>query len=140
MVNGRSDATEERAGRGARPVRVSLLIFGLLGSAVAWIVHFNLVYFLNTLFCTAGWRGGDLVVFLSAIPFGAVSAASGLVAYRRWRELRGHGSWEDGVADSGGRSGVLLMMGVAGSVLFTLLIVLESFAPIYVPTCGEFVP
>ncbi|HEX7120165.1 MAG TPA: hypothetical protein VF212_15325 [Longimicrobiales bacterium] len=121
-------------------MRVSLLIFGLLGSAVAWIVHFNLVYFLNTLFCTAGWRGGDLVVFLSAIPFGAVSAASGLVAYRRWRELRGHGSWEDGVADSGGRSGVLLMMGVAGSVLFTLLIVLESFAPIYVPTCGEFVP
>lgn len=139
MVNGGPEATGGRVSeRGEPRVGISTLVFGFLGSAVAWTVHFNLVYFLNTLFCTAGWRGADLVVLLSAVPFGGISAASGLVAYRKWRDLRGAGSWEEGLADSGGRSGALLMMGVAGSVLFTLLIVLESLAPIYVPTCAEF--
>ncbi|HEX6939391.1 MAG TPA: hypothetical protein VF158_08265 [Longimicrobiales bacterium] len=139
MVTGGPEAT---GGRRSTPrehrVGIPTLLFGFLGSAITWIVHFNLVYFLNTLFCTAGWRGGDLVVFLSAVPFAAISAASGIVAHRRRRALRGAATWEAGLADSGGRSGALLMMGVAGSVLFTLLIVLESLAPIYVPPCAEY--
>ncbi len=139
MVSGRRDASGgQHPARGRRRVGTPTLLFAFLGSAVTWAIHFNLVYFINTLFCTEGWRGGDLVVLLSAIPFGAVSAASGLVAYRKWRDLRQEASWEEGVADAGGHRGSILMMGAAGSVLFTALIVLESFGPIYVPPCAEF--
>ena len=123
-----------------RRVRPATLAFSFLGSAVLWAIHFNLVYFLNTLFCSGGWGSGDVVVMLTAVPFGAASAASGIVAYRKWRELRAGRSLRTGLVEHGGRSSVLLVMGIAASVLFTLLIVLESFAPIYVPSCPEVRP
>lgn len=121
-------------------VGVAMLTFALLGSPVLWAIHFNFIYFLNTLFCSGGWRGGDVVVMLTAIPFGAASAAPGIVAYRKWRELRGARSLREGLVETGGRSSALLVMGIAASVLFTMLIVLESFGPIYVPSCPEIQP
>ena len=119
--------------RAERRVGAATLAFSFLGSAVLWAIHFNLVYFLNTLFCSGGWGSGDVVVMLTAVPFGAASAASGSSPTGSGgscagRSLRGAGR-------AGGRSSVLLVMGIAASVLFTLLIVLESFAPIYVPSC-----
>lgn len=123
-----------------RRVGVARLAFAVLGSPILWAIHFNLVYFLNTLFCSGGWGSGDVVVMLTAVPFGAASAASGIVAYRKWRELRAGRSLRTGLVEHGGRSSVLLVMGIAASVLFTLLIVLESFAPIYVPSCPEVRP
>jgi hypothetical protein len=135
----RDDAPEGGI-RPERRVRPATLAFSFLGSAVLWAIHFNLVYFLNTLFCSGGWGSGDVVVMLTAVPFGAASAASGIVAYRKWRELRAGRSLRTGLVEHGGRSSVLLVMGIAASVLFTLLIVLESFAPIYVPSCPEVRP
>lgn len=126
--------------RAERRVGAATLAFSFLGSAVLWAIHFNLVYFLNTLFCSGGWGGGDVVVMLTAVPFGAASAASGIVAYRKWRELRVGRPLRVGLVEPGGRSSTLLVMGIAASVLFTLLIVLESFAPIYVPSCPEVRP
>lgn len=139
-----ADDPERRGGESARPdarrVGAATLLFSFLGPPVLWAIHFNLVYFLNTLFCSGGWGGGDVVVMLTALPFGAASAASGIIAYRNWRELREGRSLRVGLVETGGRSSVLLVMGVAASVLFTLLIVLESFAPIYVPPCAEVGP
>jgi hypothetical protein len=141
VVTGREDpgGGRPRTGEGGR-VGVPKLVFGILGSAVAWAVHFNLIYFLNTLFCTAGWRGADLAVLLSAVPFAGFSAAAGIVAYRRWREVGGGGGWENGLADPGSRIGGLFAMGAAGSVLFTVLIGMQSLAPLFVPTCAELQP
>jgi hypothetical protein len=116
-------------------VRPAVLLFATLGSAIAWAVHFCGVYFLDTLFCTEGWTGADLTIYLATIPLAAMSAAAGLVAHRALQRLEAAGEEPDADATTGAER-VLLRLGEPSAVLFTLLIVAEAFAPAFVAGCA----
>jgi hypothetical protein len=116
-------------------VRPAVLLFAALGSASAWAVHFCGVYLIDTLFCTEGWSGGDLTIYLATIPLAATSAAAGLVARRALRRLEAAAAEPDADATIGAER-VLLRIGVPSAVLFTLLIVAEAFAPAFVAGCA----
>jgi hypothetical protein len=116
-------------------VRPAVLLFASLGSAVAWATHFCAVYFIDTLFCTEGWSGGDVVIYIATMPFAVAAAASGLIARRAQRGLddAADGAGEDAQV---GAERALLRLGVPSAVLFTLLIVAAAFAPAFVAGCA----
>jgi hypothetical protein len=116
-------------------VRPAVLLFATLGSAIAWAVHFCGVYFLDTLFCTEGWSGADLTIYLATVPLAAAAAGSGLVARRALQRLDATGEEQESDAKTGAER-VLLRLGVPSAVLFTLLIVAEAFAPAFVSGCA----
>lgn len=113
------------------------LLYAFLGAPVAWIVHFHVVYLVDTLWCSMGWGEADLAVLLTSVPFVALSAGAGVVAWRKWTEEQGGEGLVEGMLDGEGRNAALLLMGIMGSVLFTLVIVLESLSPLFVATCPE---
>ncbi len=125
---------------GEHDIGVPVLLFAFLGSALAWAVHFNLIYFLVALFCTTGWRGGAAAVGIATVVFFAISVAAGVVAYRQWRaHARGTRSWDTALAETSGRVSFLLLIGMISAMLFTLLILFEGVPIFFVPTCPEFV-
>ena len=121
---------------GKHAVPLPTLLFAGFGSAVSWGVHFSLVYVLTTLFCKANRGGADVAVFLVTAMFAALSLAAGWVAFRRWRAL-GYGPAASAtVRDPISPSGLLLFIGMAGAVLFTLFIVVEGLVPLFQRPCG----
>lgn len=121
---------------GEQDVPLRTLLFAGFGSAVSWGVHFNLVYFLNALFCTTGMRGGDVAVFASTALFAALSLVAGWIAWRKWRALGNTRRMNDAIEGPTGRTSILLFIGMAGGVLFTLLIVVEGLVPLFVRECS----
>ncbi|HET7322181.1 MAG TPA: hypothetical protein VFI96_06775 [Longimicrobiaceae bacterium] len=126
----RSRGHRKRSLWGARDIGLARLFFGALGAPAAWALHFNLVYFLDALFCTTGRTGITLAVAIATLTLGAVAVVAGIVAYRGWRDRRGIET------PSAGTVRLLLAMGAIGAVLFTALIVAEGLAPFFVPACA----
>jgi hypothetical protein len=122
---------------GEHEIRLSVLLFVLLGSPIAWTLHFLVSYFMVALFCTMQWEGAGIAIGIVTVVFTIVSAASGVVAYRTWRVQRDTLSWDAALAEPGGWTTFWLVMGMLGAVLFTALIVLEAIPPLFVPTCPE---
>jgi small-conductance mechanosensitive channel len=124
---------------GERDVRLPVLLFALLGAPLAWTLHFLVSYFLVALFCAAAWEGAGVAIGVATVASAAVSAASGVVAYRTWRTRRNGQtrSWDAALTEPRGWAAFVLVMGMLGSALFTALIVLEAVPPLFVPTCSE---
>ena len=121
---------------GTHALPLPTLLFAGFGSAVSWGVHFTLVYVLTTFFCKAERGGADVAVFLTTAVFAALSLAAGWVALRRWRAL-GLGSGASAAArEPGSPSALLLFIGMAGAVLFTLFIVVEGLVPLFQRPCS----
>jgi small-conductance mechanosensitive channel len=137
MVTQTSRGHWRRALMGEHEIGIPVLLFAFLGSPVAWSLHFLLIYFLVALFCTAGWSGVAAAVWIATVPFLAVSAASGVVAFRRWRERREGQAWDTATAAPGGWATLLLVMGMLGAVLFTALIAAEALPVLFVAPCPE---
>ncbi len=127
----------QRAILGEHEIRLSVLLFVLLGAPIAWTLHFLVSYFLVALFCTMAWEGAGIAIGVVTVVFAIPSAASGVVAYRTWRARRESPSWDAALAEPGGWTAFWLVMGMLGAVLFTALIVLEVIPPLFVPTCPE---
>lgn len=72
---------------------------------------------------------------IATLALGAVSVASGVVAWRAWRGRRDREE-----TASSGTVHLLLVMGMLGAVLFTLIIVAEGLPPLFVPPCSETIP
>lgn len=121
---------------GAHEVPLPRLLFATLGAPVSWGVHFNLVYFLNSLFCTTSSAGGDLAVYVATAAFAGTSLLAGWIALREWRAAGLSASLADTGTRPLGRITIFLFIGIAGSVLFTLIIVLSGFAPVFLPQCS----
>jgi hypothetical protein len=121
-------------------VHWAVLLFALLGPAVAWSIHLGVVYLLVTLLCAAEAGNGDIWVYLSGIPFLAVSIAAGAVALRKRRMLRAGAGWKPMLARPRGSAGLILTMGLVAAGVFSIIIVLQSMAPLFIPTCAESLP
>jgi hypothetical protein len=126
----------ERGQMGEHEVPLPTLLFAGFGAAVSWGLHFNLVYFLNTLFCKTGRGGGDVAVYLVTAAFALVSMTAGWVAWRRWRMLGNASRLDEAVSQSEGRTSILLFIGMAGGALFTLFIIVEGLVPLFLSTCS----
>lgn len=137
MVVDTGRSGRKRALLGEHEAGVGLILFAFLGPALAWTLHFLVIYFLVALYCTTG--GGDVtaVILAATAVFAAVSVAAGVVGYRAWTRERGGQGWAEAVTGGAQWSSFLLVMGVLSSVLFTLLIVLEGLPPLFVPACPE---
>lgn len=134
------DSTDGRARGvwGAHTLPLFRLGFAFLGSPVLWSVHFGLIYLIDTLSCTEGWTGAGTAILIITAPFAALSAYSGLVAWRGWQQRGDTGpDPENMFVDVRGRERVLLAVGLMNAVLFTLLIVFEGVTPALVPSCLE---
>lgn len=123
---------------GEHTLPLGTLLFASLGAPVSWSLHFGLVYLLDSMSCAAAWQGAETAIYIATAPLAALSAYSGIVSWRAWRELRGERPDDAVIADVHiGREATLIAMGMMAAVFFTLLIVMEGLAPAFVPTCLE---
>ena len=120
------------------------LAFAFLGAPVLWSLHFGTIYVIDTLSCTEGWMGAGTAIIVVTVPFAALSALSGIIAWRGWRRTEPDGGeagadteFEEMFVEARGRERLLLAVGMMSAVLFTLLIVFEGLAPLVTPLCGE---
>lgn len=121
---------------GAHEVPLGSLLFASFGAPVSWGLHFLLSYFLNALFCTTGRAGGDLAIYVATAVFAGTSLLAGWLALREWRGLGRSLSVSDTLLQPLGRITIFLLIGMAGSVLFTLFILLAGTAPAFLPACS----
>jgi hypothetical protein len=136
MVTDTSRGGWRRALMGEHEVGLAALLTALLGPPVAWTLHFVVLYFLVALYCTTGRTDIVLETAVATVIAAGLSVGSGVLGYRRWREVRGEGEWLDVMAEGATRSAFLLLMGVLGAAFFTLVIVMEALPPLFVPTCA----
>jgi hypothetical protein len=134
------ESAPDRTARDTHGVRVSTLLFTLLGAPVAWSIHLGVVYLLVSVLCAEGAANADLWIHLSGVPFLAVSVMAGAVGWRKWRMLRAGAGWKSALARPRGSAGLLLTMGIVAAAGFSMRIVLESPAPLFIATCAESLP
>jgi hypothetical protein len=116
------------------------LLFGVLGSPIAWLGHLGLNYSLEEWFACAPATtdrgeilglGVDLVsVTLNSLML-LIAVASGLAAFGCWRRLRGA---TDG--DSLDRARWMAFAGSAEGAVFTAIILLGYLPPLLLDTCA----
>jgi hypothetical protein len=121
------------------------LIVAVLGTPVAWAVHFNGVYLIIAMWCSAGWPGARTAIVVFTLLCAAASAACGLLALRLWRRAReglrvdaepgDPGQWDARMGERGARSVFLLVLAMFLAAVFTLGIVLEGLPPLFAPLC-----
>lgn len=121
---------------GAHEVPLAKLLFASFGAPVSWGLHLCVVYVLNTFFCRTASAGGDLAIYVATAAFAGTSMLAGWVARREWRALGRNASLTDALGEPLGRITILLFIGMAGAVLFTLFIVLAGLAPAFLPSCS----
>lgn len=68
--------------------------------------------------------------------FAGTALLAGWFALREWRGLGLSLTVSDAVQQPPGRVTIFLLIGIAGSVLFTLFILLAGAAPAFLPSCS----
>ncbi|RGC66744.1 hypothetical protein C5N14_22010 [Micromonospora sp. MW-13] len=131
--------TTTRAESRARLTGGLLLWYGVLGGAVAWVVHLLAGWSLDELTCAAGservsavplWQAVGLAVVVPAL----VTVGSLLVAALAWR--RTAQAQEAGADDRAfGRARMLATLGIWANLLFLTIIVLGGVAVLVLPPC-----
>ena len=118
------------------------LLFGLLGSPIAWIVLHMFDYLWIETACRAGILTGALggltgvgwVLLAATLLALAVSAVAGFISYRRWLSLREPGDAGD-LEPVQARSAFLARSGFMISALFALLIILTGVPVVFMSPC-----
>lgn len=120
-------AASEREGY----VSLPRVLFAALGAPVAWASHLVVCYFLVTLDCITAWDGSGWAVTIATVILAGAALAAGWVALRIRRrhvdrpdpEARG---WVD----------FITVIGIGGSALFAVVIVVTGLAPAFTATCA----
>ncbi len=107
------------------------LLFAFLGAPALWAVHLSLSYFLVTLDCITAWDGAVWAVIAATVACGAGSVTAGWTGWRAWSRLDRDGAG----TDARDWSRFVLLAGMAASALFTLVIVAQGVAPLFLSTC-----
>ena len=124
--------------------RTASLWFGMVGAAIAWALHFYLIWAVTEMGCRLGVGRSDIagvsvidaLVLLMTLVGGAVIVAAGLTAYRNWRAVSG-GTLDDNEVQgrSAGRASFMSILGMAFAVIF-MVVVIYTTVPVFVlPTC-----
>ena len=108
------------------------LLFALLGAPILWALHLAASYFVLTLDCISAWNGAPWALAALTALFAAGSAAGGWTGWREWRRLES----EEADPEERHWTRFLLVTGMGGSVLFTVVIVAEGVAPAFVDLCA----
>ena len=121
------------------------LLLALLGGPLAWTLHLLAGYLVVTVWCSSGWSGADQVVGILTLLCAGAAAASGMLAFRLWRQgqrvlLRdeepgGPESWDSRMGERGARGAFLAVLALLMGGLFAYLIVLQGLPPLFAPTC-----
>jgi len=127
-----SEVAERKAGvlRGGVPrpvIESALLWYGILGAPVVWLARISVASALVPYACATGrvWT-----LHASTLVAVALSVAAGVIAWRGWRR------WErDDGERPGTRSHLLALSGVLLAAIFTLAIIMEGLAPLYMGPC-----
>jgi hypothetical protein len=111
-------------------IKLLLLWFGILGGPTAWVFHIGLSYLSVPFVCTTG-----LVIVLHVITALAAlgAGASAAVAVAAWW-LNG-GAEETDLGGVRGRTAFMSVVGIMMSLLFLLVILVESTGNYYLPAC-----
>jgi hypothetical protein len=106
----------------------AIRLIALLGAPAAWTLHLLGSYGAVAVACMTGAGGAGIIVGVITTGLAALSIASGLLAFQRWRLAGGepHGEAER----------VLMVVGMLGAGLFSVAIVLEGVVPIFLPICA----
>jgi MFS family permease len=119
------------AGEHGDSVRLPRILVAALGAPVAWAAHLVVCYFLVTLDCITGWDGSGWAVALVTVALAGAALASG------WLALRIRRQHVDGVdPEARGWIDFVTVLGIAGSPLFALVIVVTGLAPAFTATCA----
>lgn len=121
---------------GAPDIPLLALLFASVGPGVAWALHFNLVYFLTALFCSMERSDGDAAVYVATAVFLIMALGAGWTALRYWRRLGKGRRLTEAVSGPSARTAILLFIGMASSLLFSLLILVEGLVPMFLRTCS----
>lgn len=120
----RDDAAADDRGR---PLA---LLFGMLGPPVIWAARFMVSYTLVPVACRSG--STVLLHLVTGVAL-AATAAAGLVAWRRWRQVGGGTQLDlDGAA---ARTRFMAITGMLSSALFIIVTVAEWLASVMVHPC-----
>jgi hypothetical protein len=126
---------------GATPI--GRLLFAFVGAPVIWALHLAASYFVVTLDCISAWNGAGWALAAITVIMAAGSATAGWTAWRMRRDLgpdpaagRAADGITDGASDERHWLRFLLTAGLAGSVLFTVVIIAEGVAPAFVSLCA----
>lgn len=134
-----AQSTERRVDDAGTPGTWVLLI-AVLGSAVAWALHFAASYAVVGYACASGWRGVRPTVVAISLVALAAALGSGWTAWRRWRISRAvdqpaDDTWDARLGERTARVSFLMVVGLASAILFLLGIVFDAFAVWMVPLC-----
>ena len=113
-----------------------VLLFASLGPGVSWALHFNLIYFLTALYCSLGRAGADIFIYGATAFFLATTLLAGWTAFRHWRRLGHETRLMTAVSGATERTTLVLFIGMTGSVLFSLIILVEGLVPLFVRPCS----
>lgn len=119
--------------------RLSLpeLIVGSIGGATAWLLHLGASYLLLTVGCNENWPGIRFMLLALTIGLAAASVWTGLFAYRRAKELGTKEDWALTLSAGMEKENFMMVVGAAGSAVFTLIILAQGLPPMFVPLCSE---
>lgn len=99
----------ERNVESGRRVTQVTLWFGLLGSAIAWLLHLVVIYTVAEAACVTGFpwfhvlgiHGGSLLIVVFTLLMLALAAVSGYVAHWNRRQLEQRPNGQKGPVDRG---------------------------------------
>ena len=112
------------------------LVFGLLGGAVAWSLHFLGSSAVASIGCVAGWGSIRTMLAGGTLVLGAIAVWSTVVALREWRRVSGDQPMDAALGEPRGWMAFLMLTGVLLGAVSVLTIVLEGFATLPLAACG----
>ncbi len=112
------------------------LLFGLLGGAAAWSLHFLGSYAVASIGCVAGWQGIREILAVGTLVLGAAAVWSTVVAVREWRRVSGSQPMDAALGEPRGWFAFLMLTGVLLGAMSVLAIVLEGFGTLTLAACG----
>lgn len=124
------EVRREAPGNGARSGGAQW--FGVLIPPIAMLTNVSLGYAFVPWSCTADSRTVLHIVIAGLV---LISIAAGFVAHREWKHYGGGGQSDD-AAGPGPRARFMGVLGIASSALFTLILLAQWFANVYLTPCN----
>ncbi|HEX2079512.1 MAG TPA: hypothetical protein VHG08_17425 [Longimicrobium sp.] len=121
----RAEHRHLRTGRG-----IALLWFAVLAGPLAWMLGLNAEYGLVRVACA---KDSTLALHLVSLATLLLALSGGWVAWREWSRTGREGPGEEGGVVP--RSQMMIVLGLMGSALFSLAIVLQWTASLFFHPC-----
>jgi len=130
MAGGRDVSGDDKAHELSTSRAILALWAAFLAAPVAWLLQMQLNYALVPWACAHHASVAFVLVALLAL---AVAAGGGLSAWRTWRRVGAEESTEAG--GSVGRTRFLALTGVMTSAMFSLVILAQGLAAVFLSPC-----